>query len=48
MNKNLYVMFLLLFWMRQENIFFFINMNIKIRLNFSSKNKLKFNLEPRI
>ena len=30
-----------------KNEYFFINMNVKIKLNFFSNIKLKFNLEPR-
>ena len=30
-----------------KNESFFIHMNIRIKLNFSSNNQLKFNLEPR-
>ena len=42
---NLYVLFLLIIWKKQKLNLFFINMNIKVKFNFFSHNKLKF--QPR-
>ena len=45
MNMKVYVMFLLIIWMKRKMIFF--KHERKTKLTFFINNKSKFNLEPR-
>ena len=45
LNMILYVVFLPDIWKKQKRIIFIL-MNIKLRLSFPNKNKLKVNLKP--